>query len=75
VREGMLTEDVLWRALTINPAKIMGIEAGTLHRGGGVIVVDPEKAWSIAPETLVSFGHNTPFLGMMVQGKVLELFR
>jgi dihydroorotase len=75
VREGVLTEDVLWRALTLNPAKIIGIDAGTLHGGGGVIVIDPEKNWPIAPENLISAGHNTPFLGMMVQGAVIGLWR
>lgn len=75
VREGVLTEDVLWRALTVNPAKILQIEAGDLSKGGGVVVVDTQKTWSIAPEHLVSQGHNTPFLGMTVQGQVRQLWR
>ncbi len=75
VREGVLTEDKLWRALTINPAKILQINAGDLSKGGGVVVVDTQKTWSIAPENLVSQGHNTPFLGMMVQGQVRHLWR
>ncbi|HNL35984.1 MAG TPA: dihydroorotase [Agitococcus sp.] len=75
VRDGVLTEDVLWRALTINPAKILGIEAGALQLGGGVVIVDLEKTWSIAPENLMSAGLNTPFLGMMVQGQVVGLYR
>ena len=70
VRDGLLTEDRLWRALTVNPARIAGISAGTLATGGGVIIVDPEAGWNIAPETLVSAGHNTPFVGMLVQGRV-----
>ena len=74
VRDGLLTEDVLWRALTVNPARIAGIQAGALAAGGGVIVVNPELSWSIAPEHLISHGHNTPFLGMMVQGKVLGVW-
>ena len=75
VREGVLTEDKLWRALTINPAKILQINAGDLSKGGGVVVVDTQKTWSVAPENLVSQGHNTPFLGMMVQGQVRHLWR
>ena len=74
VREGLLTEDVLWRALTVNPARIAGIKAGALATGGGVVVIDTEASWSVAPEHLVSAGHNTPFLGMMVQGKVLGMW-
>jgi dihydroorotase len=75
VREGVLTEDVLWRALTSNPAKILNISAGDLSTQGGVVVVDVDKTWSVAPEHLVSQGHNTPFLGMTVQGQVRHLWR
>lgn len=75
VRDGVLTEDVLWRALTSNPAKILGINAGDLSAQGGVVVVDVQKIWSVAPENLVSQGHNTPFLGMMVQGQARDVWR
>ncbi len=75
VRENVLTEDVLWRALTSNPAKILNIAAGDLSTQGGVVVVDLHKIWSVAPEYLVSQGHNTPFLGMTVQGQVRHLWR
>ncbi|MCC6374132.1 MAG: dihydroorotase, partial [Moraxellaceae bacterium] len=75
VRENVLTEDVLWRALTSNPAKILNIAAGDLSTQGGVVVVDLHKIWSVAPKYLVSQGHNTPFLGMTVQGQVRHLWR
>ncbi|PTQ91092.1 dihydroorotase [Agitococcus lubricus] len=74
VRDGLLTEDKLWRALTVNPARILGLEAGALTTGAGVIVVDPAATWHVAPETLVSLGQNTPFLGMTVQGRVQSVF-
>lgn len=75
VKDGLLTEDVLWRALTINPANILQINAGDLSKGGGVVVVDSHKTWHVSPETLISQGHNTPFLGKMMQGQVRQLWR
>lgn len=74
VRDGLLNEHRLWQALTVSPAMIAGIAAGSLTTGGGVVVVDPEAAWCVAPETLSSAGHNTPFLGMAVQGRVRGVY-
>ena len=74
VRDGLLAESRLWQALTVAPARIAGIAAGSLTTGGGVVVVDPATTWCVAPETLTSAGLNTPFLGMAVQGRVKAVF-
>ena len=73
-RDGLLSEHRLWQALTVAPARVAGIAAGSLTEGGGVTVVDPSASWCVAPETLTSAGHNTPFLGMAVQGRVRAVF-
>jgi dihydroorotase len=59
-------------ALTIKPAKIAGIDAGHLGKGGAadVCIIDPELVWIAEKETLASAGKNCPFLGWEMTGKV-----
>ena len=58
--------------VTIEPAKIVGIDAGTLSPGANadIAIVDPERYWQVGPETLLSHGLNTPFLGWELKGRV-----
>lgn len=57
---------------TIEPAKIIGIETGTLNVGAAadVIIVDPEAYWKVTPENLFSRGHNSPFTDWDMRGRV-----
>ena len=59
--------------LTSGPAKVMGIEAGTLSVGASadLCVVDPEVYWLVSRETLVGESVYTPFLGRELPGRVL----
>jgi len=58
--------------VTLEPARIIGIEAGSLSPGvsADVIVADPEQEWTVGPETLLSRGHNTPFRDWDMKGRV-----
>jgi len=58
--------------VTLQPARILGMDAGHLSVGAAadVCVFDPETYWRIEPAALKSQGKNTPFLGMELQGKV-----
>lgn len=71
-QEGVLSlQDALAR-LTIGPARILDIEAGTLSVGApaDICIFDPEQHWTLGAETLRSRGHNTPFLGWEFKGRV-----
>jgi dihydroorotase len=63
--------DILSR-LTIAPARILGLDAGTLSVGAiaDVIVVDPNQHWTINRDTWLSRGQNTPFSGWDLKGRV-----
>lgn len=58
--------------ITCDPAAILGCAGGQLAVGApaDVCVFDPEAAWQVAAENLVSEGKNTPFLGCGMQGRV-----
>ena len=57
---------------TVEPATIIGIDAGTLSVGAAadIIVVDPETYWKVASENLLSRGHNSPFTDWDMKGQV-----
>lgn len=59
--------------LTINPAKILGVDRGTLQPGAmaDVTIIDPEIRWTIDPKTFRSQSQNTPFGGYHVQGRAV----
>lgn len=58
--------------VTLNPARILNIDAGHLSIGAAadVCIFDPDRYWKVEAAALKSQGKNTPFLGMELQGKV-----
>jgi len=58
--------------ITSQPARVLGINAGTIVHAGSadICVFDPERYWKIEPSALKSQGKNTPFTGMELKGKV-----
>ena len=62
------------KKLTIAPAKILGLNKGTLKPGSDadVIVVDPKAEWIVDSKQFVSRSRNTPFNGWKLNGKVVH---
>lgn len=60
------------RKMTLNPACILRINKGRLAIGGeaDIVLFDPDEEWTVDPEQFASKGHNTPFAGMKLKGKV-----
>jgi dihydroorotase len=58
--------------ITVEPAKILGIDAGHLSpaTAADLCIFDPNQYWKVEPAALKSQGKNTPFLGMELQGRV-----
>lgn len=73
VHEGYLTPMQMAEKMSYNPAKIIGVDRGTLQVGkaADIVIIDPEKEYVIDPETFVSKGKNMPFSGMKVKGQVM----
>jgi dihydroorotase len=62
----------LIRLMTVNPARIIGIEKGTLTPGkqGDVTIIDPNAEWQIDVAKFLSKSRNCPYHGWTVKGKV-----
>ena len=58
--------------VTLRPARILGVDAGSLGAGkpADVCVFDPDAAWRVDRATLKSQGKNTPFAGYELTGRV-----
>ena len=64
---------VLWRALSTNPARRLGLAGGTLAAGApaDLVLFDPDAPFVLDRFALASKSKNTPFDGARMQGKVL----
>jgi dihydroorotase len=73
VREGELTLADMVRRLTVAPARLLGIERGTLARGaaGDLTVLDLDHEWTIDPAQFRSRSRNCPFAGMRCRGRAV----
>lgn len=74
VHKGLLTYMQMAEKMSYNPAKVLGIEKGTLDEGAvaDIVIIDPEKEYVIDSDTFLSKGKNTPFNGYKAKGMVVR---
>ena len=62
------------RKLTSNPARILGLEGGTLADGAvaDITIIDPDKKWTVKKENFRSLSWNSPFIGYKLSGQAYE---
>ncbi|MCE7795830.1 dihydroorotase [Sphingobium sufflavum] len=77
VREGQLTLPALMRLLAANPARLLGLDAGSLTPGApaDIIFIDPETPWRVDSRKMAAAAGNTPFHGLPVQGRVRKVMK
>jgi dihydroorotase len=75
VRPGKLPWDVLVRAFSETPRRILGIELAGFREGerADFVVFDPDGMTRIDVETMASKSRNTPFIGQTLAGAVAEV--
>ncbi|NBD28737.1 MAG: amidohydrolase family protein [Alphaproteobacteria bacterium] len=73
VHAGALSLPKLFRALSLNPARRLGLDCGRLAKGApaDLVLFDPDASVKIDRFKLLSKSKNTPFDGAILQGKVL----
>jgi len=72
VHTGLLDWAGLARKMSLNPARILGIEKGTLSKGSAadIVVVDPRKEWVVESKAFASKSKNSAFIGRRLRGAV-----
>lgn len=80
VHSGRMDWPALLALLTINPARLCGLDAesggpglGSLAVGGpaDITLIDPDAAWTLTPDQLAGKSTNTPYLGRTLRGRAV----
>ncbi|NRB05045.1 MAG: dihydroorotase [Rhodobacteraceae bacterium] len=73
---GYLELAVLWRAMSLAPAKRLGLPQGRLQAGApaDLVLCDVNAPYTLDRFALQSKSQNTPFDGALMQGKVLATY-
>ena len=71
--EGQIDLPRLFRALSLNPSRLLGLDTGRLmpDAPADMVLFDADAPFVLNRETLLSKSKNTPFDGARLQGKVL----
>lgn len=69
---GKLSLPDILRKMTVEPARILGLDMGRLAVGSDadIVIFDPDDEWVVDPDRFASKGRNTPFGGHILKGKV-----
>jgi len=59
---------------TVNPARLLGLDAGTLSPGAqaDITVIDPNLEWCVDRDASFSLSRNTPFHGWELKGRAVR---
>ncbi len=62
------------KLMTINPAKILSLPAGTLDidASADITLIDPELEWTVTKDDFKSLSKNSPYIGMTLTGRVVR---
>lgn len=76
VNANQITLPTLIAAMSTNPAKRLGIEAGTLNKGAAAdfAIVDLEEPWLLKTNDLKSKSKNTAFENARLTGRIQKTF-
>jgi dihydroorotase len=77
VRDGVIALPRLMAMLSTNPARIVGVEGGSLAAGApaDLMIFDPDAPWIIDGDSFAGSANNTPFDRMPTQGRVLKTIK
>ena len=77
VREGHVSIGRLMTLLSANPAKILGVNAGSFAPGSAadLIFIDPDTPWIVDSARMAAQAGNTPFDRVPVQGRARRIMK
>jgi len=72
VDAGQIDLSTLIATLTVRPAQVFGLEAGTLAAGvpADLVIIDPGAEWTVDVRKFQSKGRNSPLHGERFRGLV-----
>ncbi len=75
VHSGQLSLSTLIDRLTVGPAKVLGAQCDAYkslepNTAADLVLIDPDKEWTVDSELFVSKGRNTPLNGATLRGLV-----
>lgn len=73
VEPGYLSMEQLIRCISLNPARLYGLDAGVIETGkqADITIFDPAEEW--IADSFFSRSSNTPFKGMKLHGKIKKV--
>ena len=73
VRKGLIDPTRLVELMSLNPARILGVEGGSLVKGAvaDITVIDPGKTFIFSLESIRSKSKNSPFIDWELTGKAV----
>jgi dihydroorotase len=71
VHRSLIGAPRLVEMMSLNPAALLRLDAGTLAAGAraDITIVDPNLEWTVEPAKFHSRSRNTPFAGMRLKGR------
>lgn len=77
VETGVLTISQAVEKITVNPAKILNLDKGTLGIGmeADIVIADIKKDVTITEEFFGSRSSNSPFIGRTLKGSIEKVFK
>lgn len=73
VRDGVIGARRMVELMAVNPAAILGLDAGSLGAGApaDLTIIDPEREFVYTADQVVSKSRNTPFIGWRLKGRAV----
>lgn len=70
---GKLDLPLIISKMTAEPAKVFGLEAGTLSKGAkaDITLIDPDLEWTVDAKEFYTKGTHSPFVGKKMKGKAV----
>ena len=62
--------------MSVNPARILGLEKGDLKKGSvaDIVIIDPGKEYTYTKDSIESKSKNSPFINWILKGKAVLVF-
>ena len=73
VHTGKMDMETVIERMSYAPARVFRMNAGTLNEGApaDVVVIDPQRLWTVEAEKFYTRGSQSPFVGRKLKGKAV----